>query len=67
MKYKGKTPVKKGDWVELWCLDEDGQYRAYEKAKVVDALAKQFTCKVPYDKHIRFYFYEDEGVTWGHV
>ena len=59
IKFKGKTPVKAGDWVELTI---DGE--AWERAKVVDALAKQFTCKVPYQKVIRYYFYEDKGLTW---
>lgn len=59
MKYKGKTPVKTGDWVDL-LIDEE----MWEKAKVVDALATQFTCKIPYQKLVRFYFYEDKGLTW---
>ena len=63
-KYKGKTPVKKGDKVELLALDEEGVESRYAEAKVIDPLAKQFTCRPLYTKHVRYYFYDDEGVTW---
>ena len=58
-KYKGSTPVKKGEKVMLIAGDEE-----WTEAKVIDPLAKQFTCRPLYTKHTRFYFYEDEGVTW---
>jgi hypothetical protein len=62
MRYRGKTPVKAGDKVELLALDDDGTSRRYSEAKVVDALATQFTCR--FNKRVHFYFYEDKGVTW---
>jgi len=58
-KYKGKAPVKTGDKVMLIAGDE-----RWAEAKVIDALAKQFTCRPLYSKHVRYYFYEDERVTW---
>jgi hypothetical protein len=61
-KYKGKTPVKTGDWVVLTIGEDDEQV----EAKVVDALASQFTAKVPYDKVVRFCSYKDKGLTWRH-
>ena len=57
MKYKGYTPLKKGQEVELLSLDE-----VYAQAKVFDALATQFTIKVK--GKVRFFFYEDKGITW---
>lgn len=61
MKYKGKVPLKKGDKVDLIIDDE-----VWGTAKVIDTLASQFTCKVPYQKLVRFYFYVDKGYTWRH-
>jgi hypothetical protein len=58
MKYKGKTPVKRGDKVEL--LDNEGT--PYLKARVLDALATQFT--ITTKGQVRFFFYEDKGLTW---
>ncbi len=60
-RYKGKTPVKAGDWVVI-TPDEDTRI----EAKVIDALASQFTAKVPYSKTVRYCFYSDQGVTWSH-
>lgn len=57
MKYKGKTKVSTGDKVDLII---DGE--VYHTGKVVDALATQFTIKV--NKRVRFFFYEDRGLTW---
>lgn len=56
-KYKGRTPVNTGDSVTI--LDEDGE--GY-KARVIDALAVQFT--VTRNKQVSYLFYSDEGVTW---
>lgn len=58
-KYKGRTPVKTGDWVTI-LLDGDNE----EQAKVIDTLAAQFTAKVPYSKTVRYCFYSAEGVDW---
>jgi hypothetical protein len=58
VKYTGYTPVKSGDKIAL--LDE--HQCPYLEAKVVDALAKQFTIRVK--KQTRFFFYEDRGLTW---
>lgn len=58
-KYRGKTPVSKGDKVDLIIDDE-----VWGTAKVLDALAMQFTCKIPYQKQVRFYLYSDKGFTW---
>jgi len=58
-KYKGKTPVKTGDSVELMVDDA-----VYATAKVRDVLAVQFTVSVK--KRIRYFFYEDKGITWKH-
>ena len=57
-KYKGKTPVKHGDKVLLTMGEEEWQ------AIVIDALATQFTCKIPYQKQVRYYLYQDKGLTW---
>ena len=43
MKYKGKTPVKPGDKVMLIAGEE-----RWAEAKVIDALASQFTCRPLY-------------------
>ena len=59
MRYKGKTPVKKGEKVVLIAGDVE-----WAEAKVLDPLSKQFTCRPLYSKHVRYYFYEDQGVTW---
>ena len=56
-KYKGRTPVKTGDSVELMVDDA-----VYATAKVRDVLAVQFTVSVK--KRIRYFFYEDKGITW---
>ncbi len=56
-KYKGKTPVKPRDQVYL-CIDGD----IYETARVCDALATQFT--VMKKGRVRYFFYEDKGLTW---
>ena len=66
-KYKGSTPVKERDRVYLVALDEDGEPCNYDEAIVIDTLAKQFTCRIPYRKQVRYYFYEDEGLTWKKV
>lgn len=58
MKYKGNTPVKTRDQVEL--LTCDGA--VYETVRVYDALATQFT--VLKKGRTRFFFYEDKGLTW---
>lgn len=55
--YKGSTPVKKGDKIELTI---DGE--VWCKAKVKHALASQFTCT--YKKNDLFFFYSDKGATW---
>jgi len=57
LKYKGNTPVKTGDKVDLM-VDS----KIYATVKVVDTLATQFTIKVK--GKVRFFFYEDRGVTW---
>ena len=62
MMYKGNTPVKAGDMVELIIDDE-----VWAEAKVIDALAVQFTCRIQRQPLARFYFYEDKGVTWRKV
>ena len=58
MKYKGNTPVKPRDQVELITVDGE----VYETIRVVDALATQFT--VQKKGRTRFFFYEDKGLTW---
>jgi len=58
MKYKGATPVKPKDRVLLTMGEEEFE------AVVIDALASQFTCKIPYTKQVRFYLYADKGLTW---
>lgn len=63
-KYKGPTPVKSRDRIKLLALDANGETEVYEEAIVIDCLAKQFTCKIPYRKQVRYYFYEDQGITW---
>lgn len=55
--YDGFTPVKRGDYVELCPRGTE-----WDKAKVVDALANQFTVKV--GKRVSFFFYTDRGATW---
>lgn len=62
MKYRGSTKCRSGDIVRLLTLDANGNTIPYDEGKVVDALAKQFTCRV--GGRLHFYFYEDEGVTW---
>jgi len=62
MRYRGKTPVKSGETVELLTLDNEGRTTLYRKARVRDALASQFT--VRFNKREHFYFYEDKGLTW---
>jgi len=57
MRYKGTTPVKAGDYVRLTIDDE-----VWLEAKVLDALASQFTVRV--NGGVRFFFYEDKGNTW---
>ena len=57
MRYKGNTPVKQGQKVDLLT---DGN--VYETIKVKDALATQFT--VTKRGRVRFFFYEDKGLTW---
>lgn len=59
MKYKGNTPVSRGDEVEL--LNDEG--KVVYLAKVRDALATQFTILIKRTL-VRFYFYADEGLTW---
>lgn len=58
MKYKGNTPVKARDQVEL--ITADGE--VYDVVRVADALATQFT--VQKKGRTRFFFYEDKGLTW---
>ena len=58
-KYKGRTPVKTGDWVTILLAND-----TEEEAKVIDTLAMQFTAKVPYSKTVRYCFYTDKGLTW---
>jgi hypothetical protein len=53
-RYRGKTPVSKGDKVDLIIDDE-----VWGTAKVLDTLAMQFTCK-----QVRYYLYSDNGFTW---
>ena len=59
--YKGNTPVKHRDKVEL-CLDGTN----WMQGVVGEALASQFT--VVYgkgrSKHMTYLFYSDKGVTW---
>ena len=50
--------VKAGDKVLITIGDDE-----YE-ARVLDALATQFTCRILRQKQVRFYFYADKGVTW---
>lgn len=57
-RYKGNTPVKAGDMVDL--IANGGE--VYHTTKVNDALATQFIVSV--NKRARFFFYEDRGVTW---
>lgn len=57
LKYKGKTPVKRGDTVALIADDKE-----WFRGKVVDTLASQYTIRV--NGMIRFFFYEDKNVTW---
>ena len=54
MRYKGATPVKKGQKVHLTAYDKE--------YKVVDTLATQFTVSV--NEVTRFFFYDDKGDTW---
>ena len=56
-RYKGKTPVKPRDQVYLM-VDGD----VYETARVADTLATQFT--VTKRGRVRYFFYEDKGLTW---
>lgn len=56
-KYKGSTPIKARQWVEL---TTDGE--PWAKVCVIDTLASQFTVKV--NGTVRFFFYVDEGLTW---
>ena len=67
MKYTGKTPVKARERVKLLTLDSNGDTVVYDEAIVIDPLSKQFTCRIPYRKNVRFYFYDDEGITWRKV
>ena len=62
MKYKGKTPVKPRDQVQLLATSDAGQQYTYEVARVTDVLATQFT--VQKKGRTRFFFYEDKGLTW---
>lgn len=54
------TPVKAGDKVVITIGGDEWE------AKVIDALASQFTCRILYQKQVRFYFYADKGLTWRH-
>lgn len=57
--YKGNTPVKTGDKVEI--LDPEGEYPSFN-AKVMCSLATQFAWRT---KETQGYcFYSDKGVTW---
>lgn len=60
-KYKGYTPVKKGDKVSVNTdmYDVEAEWRT---ATVRDALASQFT--VLYRKKQYFFKYTDVGATW---
>ena len=58
-KYKGYTPVKDGDKVQVRFGDDD----EWRDAKVKLALASQFTAKCP-PYEVGFFFYADKGVTW---
>jgi hypothetical protein len=57
-RYTGRTPVKTGDSVNV--LDEDGD--VLYKARVIDALATQFT--VTRNSVVTYLFYHDKGLTW---
>ena len=57
MKYKGTTPVKKGDHIQLTICGE-----VWRNGTVQEALASQFTVLV--NKKTRFFFYSDKGLTW---
>jgi hypothetical protein len=55
---KNKTPVVRGQTVELLILDE-----SWAKATVTQALSTQFLCRIGRGTE-RFFFYADKGVTW---
>ena len=57
-RYTGRTPVNTGD--SVFILDDDGA--VLYKARVVDALAMQFT--VTKNKAVTYLFYHDKGLTW---
>lgn len=57
IKYKGKTPVKRQQKVDLIAAGD-----TWHTGYVIDTLASMFTTKV--NGSIRFYFYSDENVTW---
>ncbi len=61
-KYMGYTPVKDNEQVEI----RIGSDETWRLAKVVFALASQFTVQLQLDKHhqVLFYKYEDKGLTW---
>lgn len=52
------TKLKAKDRVLITMGDEEFE------AVVLEPLSSQFTCKMPYTKQVRFYFYADEGLTW---
>lgn len=56
-KYTGNAPVVPGRYVELHGYPDE-----WTRAKVVDALAAQFTVKV--HKRTEFFMYADEGLSW---
>lgn len=60
MRYKGSTPVMSGDKVDLLTIDGE----VWAEAKVIDAMASQFTCRIGRQKTVRYFFYADRGVTW---
>ena len=55
--YKGPTPVRAEDKVEL--LGIDG---VYNTAIVVSALSTQFVCVT--ESNTLYFFYSDKGITW---
>ena len=63
MRYTGSTPVKHRDMIDV-CLDIE--LDEWIVAKVGEALAVQFTAVHGKGKakHMSYFFYRDEGVTW---
>ena len=55
--YKGPTPVKVKDKVDLIVLD-----KVYNTATVVEPMSTQFMCTTK--ENTLFFFYADQGLTW---